>query len=624
MYRDAVTSAAPSRPGGPAWRYTAEMRPLGHPLKPLCAMPTDEKRLNNAEIPRDRSRSSFLCAVILTALASCASTPPESARGGSPAPPVDLLPVAIEGERLQLSEIERITTIARTESVMQAQYERNQLFAAGIDSSTLIAIDTRLAWLAGDTQKSTALLDRLAQGNTASLDFVLREQEQHAEAEGDWLNAAEKLLAQIERAPRNRADEQTRARLFGYLLRASESQLRARVKSTANKQWREWLSMQLAYRGDNLDFMRWHLARGARPLSPPAPEHLEYVSDENTIEHVVLMLPLEGPLAAAGEAVVAGAVDQLYSLFPNSNQRPKLTTIDTHQFADISEGYQAAVQQGGDVVIGPLSKVNVAALAKEPRKPVPLIALNQIEGPVVGNQTQWLSFSLSPEDEANQIADVAFGQTCRNAIVIAMDSLRGRRLLDAFESNWRRLGGSIRGTLLADDPSATNEAMGKLLGSGSSDQRIRAVERAFDLPVDSRGRGRSDFECIFMLAPDPATARTWRPLLVFHMTGDIPVYATSAINDGLVDTRNRDLNGVRFVETPAMLPPQNSDRLGRLRALGSDALTLAQRWQQLHQTEQWVIRGQTGLLRRRENGSIERALELSTFDGAEVKRWNVE
>ena len=127
-----------------------------------------------------------------------------------------------------------------------------------------------------------------------------------------------------------------------------------------------------------------------------------------------------------------------------------------------------------------------------------------------------------------------------------------------------------------------------------------------------------------MLAPDPATARTWRPLLVFHMTGDIPVYATSAINDGLVDTRNRDLNGVRFVETPAMLPPQNSGRLGRLRALGSDALTLAQRWQQLHQTEQWVIRGQTGLLRRRENGSIERALELSTFDGAEVKRWDVE
>ena len=109
-----------------------------------------------------------------------------------------------------------------------------------------------------------------------------------------------------------------------------------------------------------------------------------------------------------------------------------------------------------------------------------------------------------------------------------------------------------------DDPAETNEAMGKLLGSGSSDQRIRSIERAFDLPVDARGRGRTDFECIFMLAPDPATARTWRPLLVFHMTGDVPVYATSAINDGEDDTRNRDLNGVMFVETPAMLPPHTA------------------------------------------------------------------
>ena len=275
------------------------------------------------------------------------------------------------------------------------------------------------------------------------------------------------------------------------------------------------------------------------------------------------------------------------------------------------------------MVIGPLTKSNVAALADAANKPVPLITLNQIDGFAADSKTPWLSFSLSPEDEARQTADVAFGQGCRNAIVVAMSSERGQRLLEAFETRWQGHGGSLRGSLIVDDPNMANEPMGKLLGSGSSDQRIRDVERAFDLPVDSRGRGRTDFECIFMLAPDPATARTWRPLLVFHMTGDIPVYATSAINDGMTDTRNRDLNGVRFVETPAMLPPLNGGRLGRLKALGGDALLLAQRWQQLQHTEQWVIRGQTGVLRRRADGSIERALELSTFDGAEVRRWSL-
>jgi len=79
------------------------------------------------------------------------------------------------------------------------------------------------------------------------------------------------------------------------------------------------------------------------------------------------------------------------------------------------------------------------------------------------------------------------------------------------------------------------------------------------------------------------------------------------------------LNGVLFVEAPAMLPPKNSNRLGRLRALGRDAMTLAQHWAQIETTEQWVLRGETGFLRRRPDGSIERALELATFDGAEVQ-----
>ena len=62
------------------------------------------------------------------------------------------------------------------------------------------------------------------------------------------------------------------------------------------------------------------------------------------------------------------------------------------------------------MVIGPLTKANVAALADAPNKPVPLIALNHIDGFAAEGETPWLSFSLSPEDEARQTADVAFGQ----------------------------------------------------------------------------------------------------------------------------------------------------------------------------------------------------------------------
>ena len=369
------------------------------------------------------------------------------------------------------------------------------------------------------------------------------------------------------------------------------------------------------------------LRSGARrgkllPEQPTPPPHLEKVSGSPAIQSVALLLPLSSGLAGASEAVIAGAMSQLYRLFPNPNRRPALVAIDADEYDDATSAYQTfldAIDVGADMVIGPLTKTGVTSLSRLQDRAIPIIALNQIDDLSSHNPQQWLSFSLSPEDEARQIADIAFGQSCRKAIAIGMDSPRGRRLFDAFKERWGKHGGKLQGTLLVDDPADTNQAMGKLLGSGSSDDRIRAIESAFDLPLDARGRGRSDFGCIFMLAPDPDVARTWRPLLIFHMTGDVPVFATSAINDGLKDPRNRDLNGVLFVEAPAMLPPKNSNRLGRLRALGRDAMTLAQHWAQIETTEQWVLRGETGFLRRRPDASIERALELATFDGAEVQ-----
>ena len=75
------------------------------------------------------------------------------------------------------------------------------------------------------------------------------------------------------------------------------------------------LAMRLAYRQGGAELERW-LGSTPKSLAPAAPDHLAFVSEHNTIEHVALLLPLQGPLVAAGEAVIAGAVDQLYSLFP--------------------------------------------------------------------------------------------------------------------------------------------------------------------------------------------------------------------------------------------------------------------------------------------------------------------
>ena len=529
------------------------------------------------------------------------------------------LPLPVEGEQMDLKAIENVTRLARTDSLLAARYERNQLLLADLDASTILFIDSVLAWFAGDIAVADQLLADLARDNTAALDLVLEEQEARQALAGDWLAAAETLFQRTRARSGNRQDESVSERLFGYLLRLDTATLTEASRKARDPDWRQWLQMQLAYREGPDAVSAWMTRPNALPRHPVMPQHVRRWATAESVDHIALLLPLEGRLSGAGEAVLSGAIDQLYALFPDPSSRPTLTTLNSVQPQSVKDLYRQAVADGADLVIGPLIKEHVTSLGQLAQRRVPVIALNQTDSLTGSSNRNWTSLSLAPEDEARQVADIAYGQACRHAIVVGMKSDRGARLLSSFTDRWTQHGGRILGQLVVDNPADTNTEMGKLLGSGPSDQRIRAVERAFDLPVDSRGRGRSDFECIFMLAPDAATARTWRPLLVFHMAGDVPVYATSAINDGVADTRNRDLNGVLFVETPAMLPPEMTDRLSRLRALGRDALTLAQHWQQTTETEQWVVRGQTGLLRRKQDGSVERALELATFDGARIR-----
>ena len=561
----------------------------------------------------------FVTLAPLALLAGCAG-PGTVSEGGAPLVIVDeTLPLPKEGERLNMRAIKRISRLAKSESLLVARHERNQLLLADIDASTLVAIDSQLAWFSGDVILADQLLEKLARDNTAALDYVLSEQEQRSALTGDWLTAAKRLFHLSRRGSAGRQSDTVSDQLFAYLLRLDSAILHEQLTDTESPDWRRWLAMQVAYRQGLEAFSAWQRQKNALPQSPAIPRHLTQWTQSRDLERITLLLPLEGTLAAAGEAVLSGAMAQLYTLFPDPRSRPALSAMDSTRTDDVRTAYRQATEDGADLVIGPLTKTDVTRLRQLAQRPVPVIALNQTDDLPDRPARDWISLSLAPEDEARQIADIAFGRACRNAIVIAADTQRGSRLLTAFEQRWTDRGGKLRGRLLIDDPAETNEAMGKLLGSGSSDQRIRSVERAFDLPVDARGRGRTDFECIFMLAPDPATARTWRPLLVFHMTGDVPVYATSAINDGDDDTRNRDLNGVMFVETPAMLPPNTGSRLTRLKALGQDAITLALHWEQAAATDYWIIQGETGVLRRKKNGSVERALELATFDGSQIR-----
>jgi len=156
-------------------------------------------------------------------------------------------------------------------------------------------------------------------------------------------------------------------------------------------------------------------------------------------------------------------------------------------------------------------------------RPAAVIALNRPEALPDSDAAGWHALSPAPEDEARQIAQIAFGKGQRRAIVISPSTDWGQRMTAALNDQWSQLGGTLVASLELEAAITESEQISNLVGAADSEQRIRSFERAFEAPVEARPRRRQDFDVVFLLASDPAQARSLRPLLIYHYTGDVPV-----------------------------------------------------------------------------------------------------
>ena len=308
--------------------------------------------------------------------------------------------------------------------------------------------------------------------------------------------------------------------------------------------------------------------------------------------HIALLLPQSGRLATAGGAVRDGFM----AAWLQSGSAPRVQVYDTES-ADLDVLVGRALADGAEIIVGPLTKERVESMSRLDTGPVPVLALNQLdERPVYGEPTPALSpaglyqFALSPEDEARQVADHASTVGAGRAIALFPDNDAGRRTMDAFRVRLAELGGTtLDARPFADDTNDFSEALRSMLHIQASRDRAREVARALGSQPKFQPRRRADVDVVF--APvRAAEARQIRPQLKFHFAGDLPVLATSRVND---DTGGSaaDIEGIRFVDMPWMLAsgdpsldqlrqpirrlwPARADRLGRLYAFGVDAYRL--------------------------------------------------
>lgn len=428
-----------------------------------------------------------------------------------------------------------------------------------------------------------------------------------------------------------------REAIWNSLMQVSRSELRQYQANTFQGEYFGWLSLALIAKenqGDLDEQVRqlgnWEQQWPQHPANGHLPGGLELIQElaANKPQKIALLLPLTGRLAPFGKAVRDGFIAALYDTLEHGGQVPTLDIYDTEATEDFIALYQSAIDQGAEMIVGPLEKQRVSLLFDYGSLPVPTLSLNRIDD--YGQApAQLFQFGLVPQDEAKQIADIAFLENRRKAYIISPLGQWGDKVSEAFSHRWEALGGTIVTRTTYEDSADYSNNIKQALLLQASEDRANSIGRLTTEKLEfSSPRRRQDIDMVFLLAK-PQQARSIKPLLNYHYAGDLPVYGTSRLYSGTTDTRkDRDINGIRFTDmpwvlnTPSTLHQQinaeidQSKQYQRMYALGIDSYQLHPRLRQLEEIANSRVYGITGTLRLNEHRQIERRMLLAKIKGS--------
>ena len=246
------------------------------------------------------------------------------------------------------------------------------------------------------------------------------------------------------------------------------------------------------------------------------------------------------------------------------------------------DAYAAALEQN-DIVVGPLARTAVSALAASSLVTKPTVALNHPEASTSSLPARMLVIGLSIEDEARQVADWAAAEHPGGAaVIVSGSSAWQRRIASSFSAHWKQLGHAAQTVVLADSNGDLSEA-----ALGQLRSQVDAAQPA-----------------LLFAALDAGQAAQVRGAL----GAELPAYGTSSVNPGPENVMT-ELDGLRLLDLPWEVQPahqavmvyprwNNGGRaldIDRLYALGIDAFRVA-REITLHPGADFQIDGVTGRL----------------------------
>jgi hypothetical protein len=392
---------------------------------------------------------------------------------------------------------------------------------------------------------------------------------------------------------------------------------------------------------------QWLLANANSEVANNLPQQVQNylaISNRNN-QNIAVLLPLSGRLSGQGEVIKQGILSAYYDRLakPSSayTDQVSIEFIDTGSLSNIKETINHERLLSYDTIIGPLLRTHIEQIEALNLTGKRQLLLNQSADVIDKPNILIASFSLSPEQEAEQLVALMRKQNISNPVIISDGSSMTRRMNDAFIAAWETSKlTDTRPHSLQQIQYTDNKSMRVGITSAldvlQSKNRIQQLSNISQERVYSVTRNRRDIDA-FVVFARPNDVELINPIIETSISlftnEQIPVFATSYSYDHKQSKNSqRDLRNLVFVDMPWLLPKGREQALSknvdtlfnqppsaflRLFAFGYDSLALVDNLVQLSTFAHMSINGLSGVLSINQKQQLTRELaSLSITSGS--------
>lgn len=293
-------------------------------------------------------------------------------------------------------------------------------------------------------------------------------------------------------------------------------------------------------------FRRWKLQYPQHFAARFPPKHFQ--TQDSIPRKIALLLPQTGPLSSAATAIQNGFM----SAHLHAPSRDDLTIVvhDTTT-TEITTLIKHVIDEGVDVIVGPLDKENVRRVLEKDDAHIPIVALNQpTSNSRLVSRRNLVRLAQVVEDDATAIANEVNFQNVRRVLLLLGRDYWCVRAAISFRNKINDDVAIVAETRLSNLSDST-VSIANLLRVTQSNLRQAEVASITRRTIEFTARRRHDVDAIIAFVDQDEFAALSAGLH-YHFAGDIPIILAEPTFRDLSRTGSY-ADGATFTATPAHL-----------------------------------------------------------------------